>query len=366
MGHIWDWIRGGDELVHVILLILKVLGITLLILLGIVLLLVLLLLLAPFHYTIDAEYYGDVKAVGRIQWLCFVLDLKGVYGNNKFLYYLKSFGFMISTNDEEDKHYRAVSDEEAESGKSSGKAKASEAEKVPVKVVEDDFEAYEQELARKEQQLAENEQQETRLPEKHTEKAITKQESKPESEPQKKSIFMRIYEGIESGLEWVVTIPMRVHDKISELMARILDFFANLAENMNKVIKKRDMILQKITGVRSLLEKPYTKKVLKDGKVLLKKMWKHVRPRKLQGNIHFGLEDPATTGQLLGVVGMLYPVYRNHFVIAPDFEQQIFEGKIYAKGRVQIGRMTFLALRFMLTRDFFKTVQRARTIIGGN
>ncbi len=333
MGHIWDWIRGGDELVHVILLILKVLGITLLILLGIVLLLVLLLLLAPFHYTIDAEYYGDVKAVGRIQWLCFVLDLKGVYGNNKFLYYLKSFGFMISTNDEEDKHYRAVSDEEAERGKSSGKAKASEAEKVPVKVVEDDFESYEQEL---------------------------------ETEPQKKSIFMRIYEGIESGLEWVVTIPMRVHDKISELMARILDFFSNLAENMNKVIKKRDMILQKITGVRSLLEKPYTKKVLKDGKVLLKKMWKHVRPRKLQGNIHFGLEDPATTGQLLGVVGMLYPVYRNHFVIAPDFEQQIFEGKIYAKGRVQIGRMTFLALRFMLTRDFFKTVQRARTIIGGN
>lgn len=335
MEHIWDWIRGGDELVHVILLILKVLGITLLILLGIVLLLVLLLLLAPFHYTIDAEYYGDVKAVGRIQWLCFVLDLKGVYGNNKFLYYLKSFGFMISTNDEEDKHYRAVSDEEAESDKSSDKAKPSEAEKVPVKVVEDEFEAYEQ-------------------------------EQKPKSEPQKKSIFMRIYEGIESGLEWVVTIPMRVHDKISELMARILDFFANLAENMNKVIKKRDMILQKITGVRSLLEKPYTKKVLKDGKVLLKKMWKHVRPRKLQGSIHFGLEDPATTGQLLGVVGMLYPVYRNHFVIAPDFEQQIFEGKIYAKGRVQIGRMTFLALRFMLTRDFFKTVQRTRTIIGGN
>ena len=335
MEHIWDWIRGGDELVHVILLILKVLGITLLILLGIVLLLVLLLLLAPFHYTIDAEYYGDVKAVGRIQWLCFVLDLKGVYGNNKFLYYLKSFGFMISTNDEEDKHYRAVSDEEAESDKSSDKAKASEAEKVPVKVVEDEFETYEQ-------------------------------EQKPKSEPQKKSIFMRIYEGIESGLEWVVTIPMRVHDKISELMARILDFFANLAENMNKVIKKRDMILQKITGVRSLLEKPYTKKVLKDGKVLLKKMWKHVRPRKLQGSIHFGLEDPATTGQLLGVVGMLYPVYRNHFVIAPDFEQQIFEGKIYAKGRVQIGRMTFLALRFMLTRDFFKTVQRSRTIIGGN
>lgn len=335
MEHIWDWIRGGDELVHVILLILKVLGITLLILLGIVLLLVLLLLLAPFHYTIDAEYYGDVKAVGRIQWLCFVLDLKGVYGNNKFLYYLKSFGFMISTNDEEDKHYRAVSDEEAESDKSSDKVKPSKAEKVPVKVVEDEFETYEQ-------------------------------EQKPKSEPQKKSIFMRIYEGIESGLEWVVTIPMRVHDKISELMARILDFFANLAENMNKVIKKRDMILQKITGVRSLLEKPYTKKVLKDGKVLLKKMWKHVRPRKLQGSIHFGLEDPATTGQLLGVVGMLYPVYRNHFVIAPDFEQQIFEGKIYAKGRVQIGRMTFLALRFMLTRDFFKTVQRARTIIGGN
>ncbi|MDE7367038.1 MAG: hypothetical protein K2N24_06765, partial [Lachnospiraceae bacterium] len=61
-------------MVQVLLIILKVLGITLLILLGIVILVVLLALIAPFCYTLDAEYYGDIKAVGRIRWLCFVLD----------------------------------------------------------------------------------------------------------------------------------------------------------------------------------------------------------------------------------------------------------------------------------------------------
>ena len=82
-------------MVHVLLLILKVLGITLLILLGILILVFLLVLLAPFRYTIDAEYYGDIRAVGRIRWLCFVLDLKGIYGNSRFIYYMKYFGFTI-------------------------------------------------------------------------------------------------------------------------------------------------------------------------------------------------------------------------------------------------------------------------------
>lgn len=332
-------------MVHVILLILKVLGITLLILLGIVLLFVLLILFAPFRYTIDAQYYGDVKAVGRIQWLCFVLDLKGMYGNDRFLYYLKSFGFMISTNDENDKHYKVMPDTEAVGGEAADSQDSDAGTQIPVTVVEDDYEAYEREQEMKELQPT--------LP-------------KEAGIPAKKSIFMQIHDRVEAGLEWIVTIPMRIHYKISELMARILDFLADLAENMNKVIKKRDYILQKITGVRDLLGKSYTRKVLKDGKTFLVKMWKHVRPRKLRGVIHFGLEDPSATGQLLGVVGMLYPVYRNQFVIAPDFEQQVFEGKIYARGRVQIGRMTFLALRFMLTRNFFKTVQEVRTIIGGN
>lgn len=342
---IWDLNERSDELVHVILLILKVLGITLLILIGLVLLLVLLIFLAPFRYTIDAQYYGDVKAVGRIQWLCFVLDLKGMYGNNRFLYYLKSFGFMISTNDEKDKHFRAVPEEALTGGEAADKKQADNSEKILVKVLEDDFEAYEREQAAKEQTII--------------------QEEVP-ALPQKKSVLRRIHDGIEAGLEWIVTIPMRLHYKISELMARILDFFADLAENMSRVIKKKDYILQKITKIRGLLEKPYIRKVWKDGRKLLTKLWKHIRPRKLRGVVHFGLEDPSATGQLLGIAAMLYPVYRNQFVIAPDFEQQIFEGKIYARGRVQLGRMTFLALRFMLTRDFFKTVQEVRTIIGGN
>lgn len=335
----------SDELVHVILLILKVLGITLLILLGLVLLLVFLIFLAPFRYTIDAQYYGDVKAVGRIQWLCFVLDLKGMYGNNRFLYYLKSFGFMISTNDENDKHFRAVPEEALTEGEAEEKKQEDESEKLPVTVLEDDFEAFEREQEAKEQQLIQKE---------------------APALPQKKSILRQIHDGIAAGLEWIVTIPMRIHYKISEFMARILDFFADLAENMNRVIKKKDSVLQKITKVRALLAKPHVRKVWKDCRRLLTKLWKHIRPRKLQGTVHFGLEDPSKTGQLLGIAAMLYPVYRNQFVIAPDFEQQIFEGKIYARGRVQLGRMIFLGLRFMLTRDFFKTVQEVRTIIGGN
>ncbi|MDE7367060.1 MAG: DUF2953 domain-containing protein, partial [Lachnospiraceae bacterium] len=58
--------------------------------------------------------------------------------------------------------------------------------------------------------------------------------------------------------------------------------------------------------------------------------------------------------------------YQDHIVIAPDFEQQIFEGQIYAKGRIQLGFFLMLGLQMILNRNLVKTVLEAKTIIGGN
>lgn len=325
-------------MVHVLLLILKVLGITLLILLGLVLLTLLLLLIAPFYYTIDAEYYGDVKAVGRIQWLCFVLDLKAMYGNSKFLYYLKSFGFTISTNDENDKHYRQWLEPE--------ETKTKEEQKVPVTLVEDDFEDL------------------SMIPSENKEIVS---EKPPEKAPEKPpGIFARIHNKWKEAMEWVTSIPMRIHYKISEILSRILDFLANLKENIRKAIKKRDEIVQKVTDIWNLLQKSSTKQTWKDIRRYLLQCWKHVRPRKFHGLLRFGMEDPSVTGQVLGVIAMLMPLYRNQLVIAPDFEQQIFEGEIYARGHVQMGFFLIWMLQMVLNRNLVKTIHGVMTILGGN
>lgn len=318
-------------MVHVLLIILKVLGITLLILLGLVLLLVILALAAPFCYSLEGEYYGDPKAVGRVRWLCFVLDFKGVYGNSKFLYYLKSFGFTISTNDEADKHYHKGLDDETEEETDTA-AEDREAMSVPVKLVEDDFNDY---------------MKETQAP------------------AQRKSLLQKIDDKVRQAVEWITTIPMRIHYKISEILSRILDFLANITENINKLIKKRDDILEKYAEVRQFLGEEETKKALRDCKKYFLKSWRHVRPRRFHGVVHFGMEDPAETGKVLGAVAMLFPVYRDRLVIAPDFEQKILEGEFYARGRIRIGFFMLLGIQMVLNRNLLGRIQKVRNIVGG-
>lgn len=364
-------------MVHVLLLILKVLGITLLILLGIVILVLLLVLLAPFHYTIDAEYYGDIRAVGRIRWLCFVLDLKGIYGNSKFLYYLKSFGFTISTNDETDKHYRR--DKEKAEPPDEPKAELD----VPVRLVEDDFDSFVKEQTTGEQESAPkvpvaegkhpiNEKEEGwKLTEKGTDASGTeliqsKKETRPDKEPDKRGFFLRIHDKVKQAVEWFTTIPMRIHYKISEILSRILDFFANIKENMNRLVEKRNEILDKLKIVREFLQRESTGTAWKDTKTYLLKVWKHIRPKQFHGTVHFGMEDPSSTGQILGAMSLLMPLYQDHIVVAPDFEQKILEGQLYAKGRVRIGFFLMTTLRILLNRNMMQTIQEARTILGGN
>ena len=318
-------------MVHVLLIILKVLGITLLILLGLVLLLVILALAAPFCYSLEGEYYGDPKAVGRVRWLCFVLDFRGVYGNSKFLYYLKSFGFTISTNDEADKHYHKGLDDETEEETDTA-AEDREAMSVPVKLVEDDFNDY---------------MKETQTP------------------AQRKSLLQKIDDKVRQAVEWITTIPMRIHYKISEILSRILDFLANITENINKLIKKRDDILEKYAEVRQFLGEEETKKALRDCKKYFLKSWRHVRPRRFHGVVHFGMEDPAETGKVLGAVAMLFPVYRDRLVIAPDFEQKILEGEFYARGRIRIGFFMLLGIQMVLNRNLLGRIQKVRNIVGG-
>lgn len=330
-------------MVHVLLIILKVLGITLLILLGVVLLVVLLALLAPFRYTLQAEYYGDVKAVGRIRWLCFVLDLKGTYGNNQFLYYLKSFGFTISTNDESSPHYHKGMEPE-DNGDNADAKEDAELAATPIKVRALD-----------------------EWPEEDVTPVPDKGKEKPEAlPPPRRSLLQRIDDKFRQGMEWFTTIPMKMHEKFSKLLGRILDFFANITENINRILNKRNEIVQKITHIRGFLQKESTGRAFKDVKRYLLRLWKSIRPRKLHGILHFGLEDPASTGQLLGVFGLLLPIYRDRIIIAPDFEQKIFEGEVYAKGSVQLGFFILLALQMLLNRNLMNTIQEIRTIIGGN
>ena len=81
-------------------------------------------------------------------------------------------------------------------------------------------------------------------------------------------------------------------------------------------------------------------------------VFRHIRPRKLRLYLRFGFEDPYWTGKVLGYASMFYAYYHKNVELVPEFEQEVLEGNLYAKGRVRAGTLMAKGARLLLDKGF--------------
>ena len=93
------------------------------------------------------------------------------------------------------------------------------------------------------------------------------------------------------------------------------------------------------------------------GKVLA-----HIRPRKLKINGRLGFDDPAQTGQVFGIIGMLMPLYGEHIQLEAVFDQKIMEGQLYLSGRIQIGFVLWIALRLIVRKEVRRLIAQIQNM----
>ena len=112
-----------------------------------------------------------------------------------------------------------------------------------------------------------------------------------------------------------------------------------------------EIICDKIKKVKKLLKSEQMKRtkawIWKEIKALVF----HIRPKKLQGNLQLGMDDPCLTGEILAVLGVFYPLYGEYFTIEPFFEKQILEGEVSFRGRIYGIYFVLLAWRIFQNRD---------------
>ena len=318
-------------MLHVLFLVLKVILITLLMILGILLLLMLLILFAPFRYTFEGEYFDDFKFVGRIRWLIFVLDLKAIYNEKKFLYYLRSFGGIISTNDDVKPGFFARAAQK-----------------------------------RKEKRDAKNALKETAKQKKSKQKKqpenIEKEKRSLEKAGDIKELEKQIDEKQVKRESWV----KRIYRKAVETKEKIVDFFRDIKKQIRRFFKKLGALKNQSQEVVLFLKAKETKEAVK---AIIKHMiavGKHIAPSKLSGYIKIGMDDPAATGEIFGILGILLPLYYNKLTLIPDFEEKIIEGHVSGKGRIRF--VFFLKLLFKIYNDdnIMKTLKKANSLLGGS
>ena len=81
------------------------------------------------------------------------------------------------------------------------------------------------------------------------------------------------------------------------------------------------------------------------------RLLRHAGPQKWEGSVNFGLENPAATGQVLAVLGALYPIHRGKFLVNPVWDQKILEGNARIKGRIYGILLLYMAGRLLFDKN---------------
>lgn len=129
-----------------------------------------------------------------------------------------------------------------------------------------------------------------------------------------------------------------------------------IGKRMQQYSKKKDALIKVYHSKRFELAKD-------DLKRYTKQFFRIIKPSRLEGRIHFGLDDPAYTGQLLGGLAWIYPLYQKYLTIEPDFENACLEGHLKGKGKIFLGSICKLALQVVFNKNLIKVTKKVQTII---
>lgn len=285
-------------MLHIILTILKIIGIIVLAILGFIIFLVVCVLFSPIKYKTDISYYEKLKIRAKISYLLGAVSLTydKEYENPLVL---RIFGIKTNYFNKAEKE---KFDKDTEMFEEMAKEKSSS--KANIKNTDND----------------------TQTNDINTENEFL----------EKKSLFQKII------------------DKIKAIISKIKYLFKKICGTIKKAFSS-------VTNMIEFLGEDSTKEAFSLLKNEIITLLKHIKPRKIKGHIHFGFEDPSITGKLLGAIYAITKGGSKYFLINPDFENKIIEGEIHAKGRIYVFKLLLIVWHVYKNENFKKSVLKRRT-----
>ena len=326
-------------MLSIILNILKIIGIILLCLIGLILLILLLVLLVPVRYSLEGgkpeepDYYVDAV----LSWLLRLLRVDIHWSREGLVYSVHILKYRLAgTPPEEESKDKAEPAAEEPSPQEAaeqeeGKARPEETEAEPAAEEPSPQEAAEQEEG-KEACPEDKESSETAYPEDKEPKATAYPEDK---EPKESG-----YSEYEKPQVTVETEETDLLDKIDQIIHRIHDALDSLREKAEKAQELKEK-------AESLPIDVY----ISFGLDLIKRILLHIRPRKVEGSVDYGMNDAYTTGKITGYVAMAYPMIGPNVTITPHFDQKILKGHLKCRGRLFIGFLVWQIIRILMNKD---------------
>lgn len=326
-------------MLHILLLILKWIGIVLVVFLLLVLLLINLGLFVPVRYRADASCQNDIETLEaefELSWMWKLFFLTACWKKGKADMKIR-IGWKYLFSEEKE-------------GKSEEKIE------VPEEKEENDLqkEKEEQKFLKEQKESLPPEKTNRSLPENNVQEQAEKREchqEKTESgidkEEEEKESFTA--DRRKAGGRKKKPLWDRMKEKISEWIESCKSFW-------RKILAMRRNFRGKKEQIESFLTDASHRRAFCSLKREVRGFLGHVSPKdvKIVGKI--GLEDPYMTGQALAVLGMLFPFLGENTVIVPDFENKVLEGSVHIEGKIHNFRMLAILWRLIKDRDVRKII----------
>ncbi len=366
-------------MLHIILTILKIIGIILAVLLGFLLVVVLLVLFVPIGYSAELDNQKNLLVKVNAWWLFHALSISFFYEKVKEsldidveqsiitsekvleeekkspVIKVKILGIsIIDTSRKKEEKKEDVVYEETINTSDTKEEKEQKEVGLNVTITDDkQTELVVQELKKnsdleeilpksqdnKNNKIEEtkeksdvSEEKETKKKKKEKQKQVKKEEKKKK---EKKKEKLEKQKGSEKKKFSFVVIKEKI-------------------ENIKQTIRN---LLGKVELIKAFFQNEENKQGISKTFSSIKNILKQLLPRKMKGNITFGMADPCATGQALGVLSVFYPYYGKSVFIEPDFSKQVLEGNLYLKGHIRIVTLCFIAIKLVLNANFRKLIK---------
>lgn len=122
-------------------------------------------------------------------------------------------------------------------------------------------------------------------------------------------------------------------------------------QNVIKIVRKIKKKVHSVQDLVDILRSDAGKAFICIVKENVIHLWKQIHPRRMRGKVIFGIGDPCSTGELLGVFALFYAWYGNGVQIIPDFEQKRIEGNVSFRGRIRMITLICIAWRIIKNKD---------------
>lgn len=308
-------------MLHILLMILKIIGIVLLAILGILVALLLIILFVPVRYRVKGKKQeDDINGTAKVSWLFGLISVVVQYQEKSVVLKVRLFGINLLKFIEKIKCRK----------KSSPKIKKQKTIKQESKPVQ----------KKTTEQSGDN--LESKEDTKNTQKMVSSEKEDQPSKP-KQTVSKTVSENSD-----ISTLG-----KIKNTVLEIIKIPSRIVAVIRKFRLTIHNIYDTINHWREFLADDTTKAALTLVKGHIFRLFVHIRPKKIRGQIIYGFEDPCTTGQVLAGISAFYPLYYKSLSITPDFTKQVFEGYLDFKGRVY----SFYLVKTLLVIFFDKNIQ---------